>query len=368
MLVAAGMFSPLGGLIQGCAAFRAGLSRAAASRCVSCACADESGPQPVTVCEVPVATFGFSGVGRLVALACEALKDLQTRASLAQLPLKTAFFVALPDPETRGIPTESPDSKAEDTRVEALGRYILRQSLRILGVPLVGGEWSFFGGGHLASARALNAATEAIARRRFQTCLVVCVDSLVDPPLLRELLRERRIKTADQPVGFVPGELGAAFLLSADPSVVQMTQQPAVFIRAVELAMQPAPLKPAKSPPDGRALAKCVLATLAGTRGETAPQFISDHNGEEGRAHEWGMLQVHLAAHRVEARAHSSAWLPAIGFGEAGAAAGAVGLCVAMRGLQRGYARSPSAVIMLSDDISGRAAVLVSTRNVPMSH
>ncbi|WP_395817159.1 hypothetical protein [Archangium minus] len=299
-----------------------------------------------------------------MALTCEVFKDLQGNVRLTDLPPKTAFFVALPDPVTRGIPVEPPADKAEARRVEALGRYVLQQSLQNLGLSMAGGEWRFFGGGHIAMARALSAATEALAHRTIQTCIVMGIDSLVDPFLLRELLRERRIKTSENPVGFIPGEFGAAFLLSAVPFMFSEPKTPRVLIRAVKLAEHPRPAAVPTPPPDGRALAECVLSVLdAAGRAGGEPRFISDHNGEQKRAHEWGMLQLHLTSKGVGSQAHRSVWFPAVGFGEVGAATGAAGLCIALRSLQRGYSQSSSIILTMSEEAGGRAAMLVSVQD-----
>ena len=55
-----------------------------------------------------------------------------------------------------------------------------------------------------------------------------------------------------------------------------------------------------------------------------------------------------------------SVWLPATGFGNTGAASGAVGLCVAVRGLQRNYAPAPVVAVLSASDGAERAALILS--------
>lgn len=112
-------------------------------------------------------------------------------------------------------------------------------------------------------------------------------------------------------------------------------------------------------PSEGRALARCALEVLeaAGARGER-PLLLSDHNGEEFRAWEWGMLLLHLRAQAPEWEGLRT-WLPATGLGDTGAASGAVATCVATRALQRGYAPSRLALVLSAADGPERAALLV---------
>ncbi|ATB45714.1 hypothetical protein [Corallococcus macrosporus] len=355
---ALGMASCLGPAIPACAAFRANLLRPSPSPDVDVAEPGEEVPRPVTVCALPAATFGFSGVGRLVALACEVLKDVGTRVDLRALGPETGVCLALPDPWERGLDLGEPDASVA-LRVEALGRRVLDTSLRNLGL-----EWSgprrFFGGGHVAFARALHAAEAALRSGGLRSCVVMGVDCLVEAPTLHALADERRLKTPEQPVGLTPGEAGAALFLTTEALVEPSRGEAQVVLHAVRLGDEPHP-RGADRPSDGRALAACAEAVLAAAGVLRArPLLVSDHNGEEGRAREWGMVLLHLRAMDASLE-ELQAWYPAIGFGDVGAAMGAVNACVAVRGLQRGYAPSSVSLVFASADDSGRAAILAGT-------
>src|SRR5512138_3789271 len=73
---AVGLASPLGGAVQAAAAFRAGIAHPNPAPDVEVMFPGDEEPQAVSVHALPSATFGFSGVGRLVALLAEALVDL----------------------------------------------------------------------------------------------------------------------------------------------------------------------------------------------------------------------------------------------------------------------------------------------------
>ncbi|HEX5748734.1 MAG TPA: hypothetical protein VFZ09_21010 [Archangium sp.] len=96
-VVAVGMCSSLGPTTTACAAFRAGIVRSKPSESVTTFAPGDDKPQPVFVREVLGSTFGFSGEGRLVAIAMEALEDLRTYVSLEDLGRKAGIFLSLPD-------------------------------------------------------------------------------------------------------------------------------------------------------------------------------------------------------------------------------------------------------------------------------
>lgn len=358
---ALGMSSPLGTLIQGCAAIRAGLSRARPSPYLSHVREGESLAQPVMTSEASLVTLGFSNVGRLVALLVEALEDLSGRVSLSTMPADTLLFVAMPDPVERGIPL-SPELEADPfRRCQALGRRVMERALDGVGVTWRGGAWHFFSAGHAGFAQALKAATDALAERRCGNCLVVAVDSLCGPDVLPEFSVQRRLKTSDTPTGFIPGEGGVAlWLTERSASVSPSGPEPRITLRAVMLGEDNARFRGAALPPDGRTLAACVTSALRTAGGDGSRLvLVGDHNGEEYRAREWGMMLMHLHSERLGQETQVS-WFPAEGFGDTGAASGALGLCVAVRSLQRRYSPSPMPVVLSISDEGTRAAMVVS--------
>ncbi|MFY0526489.1 hypothetical protein ACN28I_26225 [Archangium gephyra] len=304
--------------------------------------------------------LGFSNAGRLVALTTEALKDLGTRMQLSQVPTDTRLFMALPDPLERSMPVSPELEEDEPRRFQVLGRRVLERALTSLDIRWTAGPWHFFGGGNAAFAHALRAGVDAISQHRCRSCLVIAVDSLAGPDVLPELLEARRVKKGDNPTGFTPGEGAVALWLTAQGHVAPPTgQEPRIVIRAVELGEDPR-FRGADLPPDGRVLAGCVASALR-TAGEGGRRLvlIGDLNGEEYRSREWGMLLVQLRTQGLGSEV--SSWFPAEGFGETGAASGALGLCVAVRGLQRRYIPAPAPLVVSISDAGERSAILVST-------
>ncbi len=357
-VVAAGMSSSLGPATTACAAFRAGIVRATPSESVTTFAPGDSAPQPVFVREVPGSTFGFSGEGRLVAIAMEALEDLRTRVSLEDLGREAGVFLALPDFSDGSGP------EALAAAAGKLGRRVLGRAMEGLGVSWPEARWRFFSGGSAGFALALEAARQALERRDFETCVVGGVDSLVEPEHLRYLLEERRLKTADNPVGLVPGEAGAFLVLRSGRARSEPETAPTVDISSVQLGREPH-ARGSNRRPDGVVLSACVQAALGpGPVPRDGVLFITDLNGEEVRAWEWGCALLRL---RNPGGVDGDApfWVPATGFGDVGAAAGAVGAALARHAFLRRYAPARRIVVVSQSDSGERSAFVVSASSTP---
>jgi 3-oxoacyl-[acyl-carrier-protein] synthase-1 len=356
-ITALGMSSPLGGAVQGVAAFRAGISRVAASRELVCGARGDSDPQPLPVLEASGVSFGLRGVGRLVALLCDALQDLAPAADLPGLAAELPVFLAVPDPMARGIPVEEALWRDAPGRASALGERVLEQAFENLGLRRGRQPWRFFGGGHAAFSSAVAAAHQGLRQRDFSACLVAAVDSLVIPEVLEAMLGEGWLKTPDNPVGFIPGEAAVAAWLTVSGS--GEAPEPLALLRGVTLGHEPRG-EGSDSPPVGHVLTQCLLTALKDSAVPTERLvLVSDHDGREGRAMELGGLRTLLRGQGV-GDGGLGVWLPATGFGNTGAASGAVGLCVAVRSLQRGHAPAPVAAILSASDGPERAALIVS--------
>jgi 3-oxoacyl-[acyl-carrier-protein] synthase-1 len=349
------MSSSLGPATTACAAFRAGIVRPRPSEQVSTFARGDHEPQPVFIREPLGTTFGFSGVGRLVALAMEALEDLGTRVPLETLDREAGVFLALPD-FSNGVSREDATGR--------LGRQVLGRALAGLGLSWPQARWRFFNGGSAGFTLALEAARQELERRAFETCIVGGIDSLTEPEHLRYLLAEHRLKTADNPVGLVPGEAGALLVLRAREPRPASDNKPRVAITAVRLGHEPHH-RGTDRRPDGRVLSTCVQEVLGTTRADGAEVlFITDLNGEEARAWEWGCALVQLRSEGV-VTGRAPFWVPATGFGDVGAAAGAVGACIANHAFLRRYSPAHRLVVVSQSDSGERAAFVLSSDEPP---
>ena len=359
-----GLASSLGPLIPACAAFRAGVSRPSEAPDAEVFFPGDEEPGTVAVHVLPAATFGFSGVGRLIALLTEALADLATREDLRELDAQAGLYIALPDPQERGFTTsKEPDDEDADTseeRVAALGARVVEGAFAALRQPWRGTPAQLFHGGNAAFGQALAAAAEDLKNRRVSTALVCAVDSLASAETVRFLREEGLLKTEDHPTGIIPGEAAVALLLSPAPAAKGAAPGAPVFLRGVALDTDPHPVG-ADRPTDAQPLAGCIVSALGPLAPQArAPLLVSDHDGQHWRAYEWGTLQLQLAS-RAPALAEAPAWLPAMSFGHTGVASGGLGAAVALRAFQRGYAPAPSILVLSSSATGERAAIHLSS-------
>lgn len=187
-----------------------------------------------------------------------------------------------------------------------------------------------------------------------RSCVVASVDSLLDVGLLETLLLQQRVKTEEQPVGVTPGEAGAALLLRVPGRASTDAPRGRPLIEAVSLGQAPP-----DAPGNARGLASCVRALRPFLLDETRePFWVSDHNGEELRAMEWGTLQTLLRSEPPH-WASFEAWYTATSFGETGTASGALGVCLGARALERAYAPSRAGISLSTDESGEHAAVLL---------
>jgi 3-oxoacyl-(acyl-carrier-protein) synthase len=210
-------------------------------------------------------------------------------------------------------------------------------------------------GAHAGFVATLETATEMVASGRVDRCLVGAMDSCLDPEFLLAAAVKGVLKTPKNPVGFVPGEAAAFALLERTADARRAAARPIASFTC-------GPLVPggfdrfSDKPPDGVVLARAIRSLLATEAGRAdVGLVIGDLNGDDYRARNWGG-----ALPRVRSRGVTNApmWIPALGFGETGSAAGAVGLCLAARAMERGHLRG-AALAWLSDESGAAAALLV---------
>ena len=341
-LVVTGMVArtSLGNAVSAAAAARARLARPGPLERL--AFDTEEGPVPVTGHPIPGVT-GFQGEARLLALLGPALKEL---AALVPPPggEPVAFLGVVPDLDRRGR-----EAGSAPVRVSGfLDLLVARSGAKI--PP----ELRQLFPGRTGVARALQSARELLSQARAGVCLVAAVDSLCDDLALDALAATGRLKTEDNPVGCQPGE-GAVVLRVETAEHARHRHAPVLGrIGALGLAREP---RTGDLPPLGEGLLAALQAlgepepSVAG-----APFLVLDRNGETERASDWGHCLVRLKS-RNASLAEAPAWDPAISFGDTGAASAALGVVLAMRGLARGYAPSPSAVVLSSAEDGGRSAI-----------
>lgn len=327
---------------------------------------DEETKDPVPVIGHPATwlTNGFEGMARLAQLGNTALANLVASCPRLQHP-RIGLFVALPADfgrnaaQDRGDEDESGQAKTPQELGQAMVALLLEQ----VGVTLPGKARLFFEERHGATL-ALLQAMEALWRREHDHALVMACDSLVDPGRSERLLRAGRLKTTDNPVGFMPGEAGIAILLERLDVVRSPREAPPLVLFEPGTALEPGNFA-ARLPSTGIGLPKVIRAALtaAAAREASSGSLYVDLNGQNHRANDWGLALV-----RTMGDCQIAAWstyVPAMSFGETGTASPLLALCLAARAFLRGYSKGQHALILSASDDAHRAGMVLQFTSAP---
>ena len=310
----------------------------------------------------PVVGSGCAGLAKLLALSRPALTELIGKMSRTPEGVgRTGLCVNVSDAFVESRFVEEPEGLDEEvppTYAERWARTVaaLPDRLRASGdLEIPSGALAVFAGGHVGIVAMLRHAAQLIRSGVVDRCIVGAVDSCFDPMALRAFAKAGVLKSASNPVGFFPGEAGAYFLLEPETA---MRSHAAVRIGATALSSDHASWS-TESTPCGRGLSDAVAEVIGQDAiAKSFPAlFIADLNGTESRALDWGHTLVRLRAMFGEPA--FDVWLPAQSFGETGAAAGALAVCMAHRAVERGYFPGSAAVVTLASEDGRRGAVLL---------
>ena len=181
------------------------------------------------------------------------------------------------------------------------------------------------------------------------------VETYRDLYVLGTLDHERRVKSALNLDGFIPGEAAAFLLLASPDAAASHGLVPIVTVSSVAVGYEPGHLY-SNEPYRGEGLAATV-SQLISTGSISAPiaEVFSSMNGENYWAKEWGVSFIRSRA--IFDQSHGMHH-PADSFGDAGAAVGALLVGLAAEGIKASYRRSP-ALVYGSSDRGTRAALVV---------
>ena len=357
-ITALGMATPLGPTMpDSCAAFRAAIRRAANLNTVD-PCEDAAlGREPIAGCRAAYLAEGYCLGAKIVLLGGIALSDLLARRTLdgggsrtgVALHLSDCFLLdAVSEPVDEGHAL--PSAQWRQRCASLVSRMLAGCGLNI---PPENRHLSF--GSHAGFVATLAAAADMVASGRVDRCLAGAVDSCLDPEFLLAAAVKGVLKTAANPVGFVPGEAAAFALLERTADARRAAAHPIASFTCGRVV--PGEFdRFSDNPPDGTVLARAIRSLLATeARRADIALVIGDLNGDEYRARTWGGA---LARVRSRTVLNAPMWVPAQGFGETGSAAGAVGMCLAARAMERGHLTG-AALAWLSDESGAAAALMV---------
>jgi 3-oxoacyl-[acyl-carrier-protein] synthase-1 len=155
----------------------------------------------------------------------------------------------------------------------------------------------------------------------------------------------------------MPGEGAAALLLEAPVSARRRRAAAIARIGAVAVGQEPRAHLSGQ-----RSLGEALSGAVARALGEAnvglphAADTVSDLNGEEWRAHEYGHARVRVSPSRWDS---DRVQLPAMSVGDIGAGMTALQLVLACRAHARGYARADHTLCTASDEYGNVGAAVI---------
>lgn len=296
----------------------------------------------LVVARVPHLPVELAGRDRLLTLLIPVLGDLLESASWGRRDLaKTALLLALP----------GPDSAVSEWGLDELLPDLTRRS----GLVFRGAKAAT--SGHAAALSLLSDAATLISGGEVEACVVAGVDSYLSLDRMEALDSAYRLKSRRNADGFCPGEAAAALLVEgpkrrprAAASGGHRPDAARAKITAVGVGEEVRTARSEKLS-SGVGLTSALRGVL---REEGSPSWVlCDLNGESYRAFEWGVALARLGA-RLSGIERLT--LPAMSFGDVGAATGVLLPAIASEGLRRGWAPSDEAILWTASDERGRSA------------
>lgn len=347
------MASSLGGVEGACAAARAGITRARELAGPPILDEDTVELAPVIGHAHPTDTEGFRGTARLVRLGAAALHNLLRYSGLPGSSLtQAACFLSIQSTflhkaATAGESLEEHDAPAPEA--------VLALLTRTTGMHFSERHRVVRSDDHHGPLQAVQEAVALLQSLQVDRCIIGGIGCFLDPEVLERLHTLRLLKTAHHPVGFMPGEAAAFFLMERYDTARRRKGRIEAAIGPVAAAREGVHRFAGSSMGVGLAEAADRVLLAAGPR--QPGLLIHNLNGENWRAMEWSSALMRLSArHSVQ---HLPAWFPAGSFGETGAATGPIAVCMATRGFARGYARARHVMIGMSSYDGHKACLML---------
>lgn len=363
-----GAQTSLGRLTMACAAARAGILRPRPLAPLMVMDEDAGQLEPVTGHPASFLTRGFAGMARLARLGALALGDLLDQRALQPVDLAdTALLLVLgsgyyldcaefvenerfEDRAPRFGPTPPASCEAIASERERIQTALPLRMLQQAGLPPAAIEELLFED-QPGVALALRRANELLSSGSVRRCLVGAIDTWCEPEGVEALDTLDLLKTPENPVGMVPGE--AAVFLVLELATTKRAVSGRVDTRSLRVEVGEHQFSPGVH--SCRRLGETINAAVSAARPAPRLWTVGTHNGTSWTAAEWGRSLV-LLPPSVSGGPH---WFPALSFGDTGAAATALSICMVVRAFERGYAQGDSALVWASGPRGGKAAFLI---------
>ena len=336
------MHSAFGGIIDSAAAFRCGLTRPTELDGMVYFDAETLNEQVLIGYPASHISRGFQGSARLALLASKAIQDLKLKTK-KDFEMQRATDVSL-------CFSSNPHWLEKLTHRGNFATWVAK--LNELSQIDIFSETSFtLFEGRVGVVAALARAIKKLQAGECDYSIVGAVDSQLEPAILLAAMRENRLKTTENQHGFIPGE-AACFI------AMKRRSDRSNFSISSALTLTSEKRKNGDSDEDeslkkvvaGLELYRSISQSMRDGKIDNAAGggLYTDLNGEEIRAKVFGEALM-----RVNAEQPGSGWnveIPALSFGDTGAASTLLPICLFDRALKRGYSVKNQAVISVMDE------------------
>jgi 3-oxoacyl-[acyl-carrier-protein] synthase-1 len=340
--------------------------------------------QPMTVLGAGMVTgVGLSGPTSCAAIRCGINNFRETRfldksgewivASEAPLeepwrgPEKLGRMLASVIAETfaadvRLLPEETPvimcfSERERPGRLEDLNERVLEVTERHLGFALSPASMTITQG-RVGAVVALREARALLYDRGASAVIIAAADSYLSAQTINAYIEKRRLLTADNSNGFVPGEAAAAVIVRrTSPS-----EEPQLVVVGIGFGVEKSTIE-SEEPLRADGLVQAIKSSLAEARAELgALDFrITDVTGEH-----YGFKEASLAMTRIlrTRKAEFDFWHATDCIAETGSAAGPIALNYAWHASEEGYSKGNNILCHFGNDDGKRASIVMTYQPV----
>lgn len=317
----------------------------AAIRCVLSNCVEtrfmNSGGEWTTAAEVPLET-PWRGLAKLANMGAMAI--MEALGGMSQRDInETPLLLCLAEPERPG-------------RIRGQEEFLVKHIQDITGMRFHP-QSAVISRGRVGGSKAIEAAHTLLATGKCQRCVVAGVDSYLTAETLSAYEKAQRLLTESNSDGFIPGEAGAAVLLTSSKFA---TNAP-ITINGVGFGQENAHIQ-SEEPLRADGMVQSIKNALA-MSGQDLGDLdfrICDVSGEQYYFKEAALALARILRKRKE---EFDIWHPAECIGETGAAIVPILLAVASAAVAKGYSKGNGIICHVSNDDGQRGAIVVNALN-----
>ena len=284
----------------------------------------------------------WEGADMLAELSAPAIVECLSSLPKDVAPYTVPIFVLL-------SPTDRP------LREDNLEYIVLNELEHRLNYKLMTGS-SAYSSGRTGIIAALETASDLLTRKVSTHAVVVGVDTFLRQKVVETYLHQRRVLTADNSNGFIPGEAACAVLLAPSGSSNEGELRIIGWGKGHESGTIDS-----DTPPKGDGLTKAIRQALklSGINMADTDYWLTDQNAEHHKVKECTIAKIRLERRDEPAPKPYEIWHPIEFLGEIGSAIAPCLLGLGLTAAQKGYAPGPLALMSVGEDNGERAALVL---------